>query len=89
MTTPAIEASCRTLLAILYEHSLVRPYLLGGRPSNADFGLTAPTYAVLQAARRHDREVAAVAAADEPIPDVLFIEPARPLRRHDRLPVID
>ncbi len=46
-TAPAIEASYRTLLAILDEHFLAHPYLLGGRPSIAYFGLLPPMYAHL------------------------------------------
>jgi glutathione S-transferase len=46
-TAPAIEASHRSLLAILDEHFLVHPYLLGGRPSIADFGMMASMFAHL------------------------------------------
>ncbi len=41
---PAIEASHEALLDILDEHFLHHPYLLGGRPSIADFGLMAPFF---------------------------------------------
>ena len=37
-TGRAIEASHQALLAILDDHFLDHPYLLGGRPSIADFG---------------------------------------------------
>lgn len=43
-TGPAIEASHRALLAILDDHFLAHPYLLGGRPSIADFGLMAALF---------------------------------------------
>ncbi|MFO1394086.1 MAG: glutathione S-transferase family protein [Steroidobacteraceae bacterium] len=43
-TIPAIEASHRDLLAILDEHFLAHPYLLGGRPSLADFGMMAALF---------------------------------------------
>jgi glutathione S-transferase len=46
-TAPAIEASHRALLAILDEHFLAQPYLLGGRPSIADFGMMAAMFAHL------------------------------------------
>lgn len=44
---PAMEASYADLLAGLEAHFRVHPYLLGGRPSAADFGLMAPLYAHL------------------------------------------
>lgn len=46
-TAPAIEASHRAMLAILDEHFLAHPYLLGGRPSIADFGMMAAMFAHL------------------------------------------
>ena len=46
-TIPAIEAAYCELLDALDEHFLHFPYLLGGRPSIADFGLMAPMYAHL------------------------------------------
>jgi hypothetical protein len=46
-TAPAIEASYEALLAILERHFLQHPYLLGGLPSVADFGMMAPLYAHL------------------------------------------
>jgi glutathione S-transferase len=46
-TAPAIEASYEALLEILERHFLHHPYVLGGRPSIADFGLMAPLYAHL------------------------------------------
>jgi glutathione S-transferase len=46
-TIPAIEESYLALLGILDEHFLHRPYLLGGRPSMADFGFMAGLYAHL------------------------------------------
>lgn len=44
---PAIEKSYEELLAALNEHFLSSPYLLGGRPTIADFGLYGPMYAHL------------------------------------------
>ncbi len=46
-TIPAIEASHIECLEILNEHFKFHPYLLGGRPSYADFGLIGPLYAHL------------------------------------------
>jgi len=46
-TIPTIEAAYCDLLDALDEHFLHVPYLLGGRPSIADFGLMAPMYAHL------------------------------------------
>ena len=46
-TIPTIEASLEDCLDILEVHFLHHPYLLGGRPSLADFGLMAPFYAHL------------------------------------------
>lgn len=46
-TIPAIERSYLGLLDILDTHFLVHPYVLGGRPSEADFGLMAPLFAHL------------------------------------------
>jgi glutathione S-transferase len=46
-TVPAIEASYEALLGILEQHFADHPYLLGGRPSIADFGLMAPLFAHL------------------------------------------
>jgi glutathione S-transferase len=46
-TIPAIEAAYRDLLQALDEHFQQHPYLFGGRPSIADFGLMAPLYAHL------------------------------------------
>ena len=46
-TIAAIEQSYEALLDILETHFLQRPYILGGRPSIADFGLMAPLYAHL------------------------------------------
>ncbi len=46
-TIPAIEAAYQDLLDVLDEHFLYHPYLLGGRPSMADFGLMAGLYAHL------------------------------------------
>ncbi len=46
-TAPAIEASYEALLGILEQHFANHPYLLGGRPSIADFGLMAPLFAHL------------------------------------------
>ncbi len=44
---PAMEESYRELLAALEAHFRLHPYLLGGRPSLADFGMMAPLYAHL------------------------------------------
>lgn len=44
---PAMEASYAELLAVLETHFRAHPYLLGGRPSLADFGMMAPLYAHL------------------------------------------
>jgi len=46
-TIPAIEQSYEALLDLLETHFNHHPYLLGGRPSIADFGLMAPLYAHL------------------------------------------
>jgi glutathione S-transferase len=46
-TAPAIEAAYLELLAVLNAHFMQSPYLLGGRPSLADFGLIAPMFAHL------------------------------------------
>ena len=44
---PVIEQSYTELLAALDAHLLVHPYLLGGKPTIADFGLYGPMYAHL------------------------------------------
>jgi len=44
---PAMESSYAELLAVLDTHFQQHPYLLGGRPSIADFGMMAPLYAHL------------------------------------------
>lgn len=46
-TIPAIEQAYLELLDVLNEHFFNHPYLLGGRPSMADFGLMAGLYAHL------------------------------------------
>ena len=46
-TIPALEAAYCELLAALDDHFLRFPYLLGGHPSIADFGLMAPMFAHL------------------------------------------
>ena len=46
-TIPAIERSYEELLDILDAHFMMHPYILGGRPSDADFGLIAPLFAHL------------------------------------------
>jgi len=46
-TIPAIERSYESVLDILDEHFQHHPYILGGRPSIADFGLMAPLFAHL------------------------------------------
>jgi glutathione S-transferase len=46
-TIPVIEASYKDLLDLLNDHFLHYPYILGGRPSLADFGLVAPLFAHL------------------------------------------
>lgn len=44
---PQIEASYHELLAILNQHFSEHPFLFGGRPSVADYGLIGPLYAHL------------------------------------------
>jgi len=44
---PALEAAYSELLAVLECHFQDYPYLLGGRPSRADFGMMAPLFAHL------------------------------------------
>lgn len=44
---PLIEQSFETLLDILEQHFRVHPYLFGGRPSVADYGLIGPMFAHL------------------------------------------
>jgi glutathione S-transferase len=46
-TIPAVEASYREFLDALDAHFQCHPYVLGGHPSIADFGLMAPLYAHL------------------------------------------
>jgi len=46
-TIPAIEAQYLELLSLLNNHFEQHPYLLGGQPSVADYGLFAPLYAHL------------------------------------------
>jgi glutathione S-transferase len=46
-TIPVVEAAYCGLLDALDEHFLHFPYLLGGRPSIADFGMMAPMFAHL------------------------------------------
>jgi len=46
-TIPAIESQYLELLALLNKHFESHPYLLGGLPSVADYGLFAPLYAHL------------------------------------------
>lgn len=46
-TIPAIEGAYEELLNVLEAHFRLHPYLLGGRPSLADFGMIAPLYAHL------------------------------------------
>ncbi|TVP90436.1 MAG: glutathione S-transferase family protein [Pseudomonadaceae bacterium] len=46
-TAPLIEASYRDLLYLLNTHLAQHPYLFGGRPSIADYGLIGPLYAHL------------------------------------------
>jgi glutathione S-transferase len=46
-TIPAIEAAYEELLDALEAHFRLHPYLFGGRPSLADFGMIAPLYAHL------------------------------------------
>lgn len=43
-TEPTIEASFRNVLALLEAHLQARPYMLGGRPAMADFGLWGQLY---------------------------------------------
>lgn len=44
---PAMEDSYKELLGLLEAHFRVHPYLMGGRPGLADFGMMAPLYAHL------------------------------------------
>lgn len=46
-TQPLIEQSYRQLLDILNQHFAIHPYLFGGRPSVADYGLVGPLFAHL------------------------------------------
>lgn len=46
-STPAIEASYAEFLRLFDAHLASSPYLLGGRPTIADYGLIAPLYAHL------------------------------------------
>ncbi len=46
-TIPSIEAAYLELLELLQAHLSGAPYLLGGRPSLADYGMIAPLYAHL------------------------------------------
>ncbi|MCY4386826.1 MAG: glutathione S-transferase C-terminal domain-containing protein [Desulfurellaceae bacterium] len=46
-TIPAIEGSHIECLELLNAHFLCHPYVLGGHPSSADFGLIGPLYAHL------------------------------------------
>lgn len=46
-TIPAIESAYEELLDVLETHFRIHPYLLGGTPSVADFGMIAPLYAHL------------------------------------------
>jgi len=46
-SAPAIEAAYEELLDVLEAHFRPHPYLLGGRPCLADFGMMAPLYAHL------------------------------------------
>ena len=46
-TIPVIEQAYEELLDILDAHFLLHPYILGSRPSDADFGLMAPLFAHL------------------------------------------
>ena len=43
-TQPLIEASFRKALGLIETHLAIRPYMLGGRPAMADFGLWAQLY---------------------------------------------
>lgn len=46
-TGPALEAGWLALMDVLDEHFQWHPYLLGGRPCRADFGMIAPLFAHL------------------------------------------
>ncbi len=46
-TIPAIERSYEEFLDIIEAHFMLHPYILGGHPSDADFGLMAPLFAHL------------------------------------------
>src|SRR4029077_2524222 len=43
-TEPTIEGSCKHTLALVEAHLQTRPYMLGGRPALADFGLWGQLY---------------------------------------------
>ena len=43
-TSSAVESAYEELLVLLNKHFSIYPYLLGGKPSIADFGLIAPFY---------------------------------------------
>lgn len=77
---PTIEKNYQDLLAVLDQHFLASPYLLGGRPTMADFGLYAPLYAHLardpapemlmkRTANRVWRWVERMTAADADMPE--------------------
>jgi glutathione S-transferase len=61
-TTPVIEASYRRLLALLDAQLLERPFVLGRRPSGADFAL----YGQLSQLAHFDPTSAAIAAEEAP-----------------------
>lgn len=94
-TAPAIEAAYLDLLECLDLHFQQVPYLLGGHPSVADFGLMAPLYAHLA----RDPEPARLMSLRAPnvrrwtermnlavIPDAEYPDVAPAFPDHDQLP---
>ncbi len=84
-TIPTIEANYQGLLQALNTHLLTSPYLLGGRPTMADFGLYGPMYAHLArdpapemlmktTANRVWRWVERMTAANADMPEFPFME---------------
>jgi glutathione S-transferase len=61
--TPIIEQSTVRLYRILNAHFLEHPYILGGSPSIADFGLMAPIHAHLGRDPSSNSELKLVAPA--------------------------
>lgn len=94
-TIPAIERNYQDLLAALNEHLLRHPYIMGGIPTIADFGLYGPMYAHLArdpapemlmktTANRVWRWVERMTAPDRDIPE--FPQTPSQTFEHDTLP---